>query len=145
MRRGLTLGPASYRPLGVASRFGRRHRRCRGRECRVPWVRRTGLADVASELRAGTMSADAIPITAFEHGGQLVSINNRGLAALSDAGLVPTNLTIVGRNSVDRSIMSRLDEVPSALGTGLPSSSIAVTPSMSDWSVLRVSSVPGAR
>ncbi len=91
------------------------------------------------------MSADAIPITAFEHGGQLVSINNRGLAALSDAGLVPTNLTIVGRNSVDRSIMSRLDEVPSALGTGLPSSSIAVTPSMSDWSVLRVSSVPGAR
>ena len=101
------------------------------------------VADVSAELRAGTMSSDAIQITAFEHGGQLVTVNNRGLAALSEAGLAPTNLTIVSKEALSPGVLARLGEVPNALGTGLPSRSIAVTPSMSDWTVLRTISVPG--
>jgi RHS repeat-associated protein len=107
------------------------------------YLRGRPLADVSAELRAGTLSPDAIPITAFEREGQLVTVNNRGLAALSDAGFRPTNLTIVDKGSLSADVLARLDEVPSALGSTLPWPSIAVTPSRLDWTVLRTISVPG--
>ena len=103
------------------------------------------IADVAAELHAGKLSPDDIPITAFELEGQLVTVNNRGLAALSEAGLRPTNMTVIGKSDVPLSVMRRLLETPTALGEGLPSPSIAVTPSMSDWSVSRVISIYGGR
>lgn len=89
------------------------------------------------------MSPNDIRITAFEHQGQLVTINNRGLAALSEAGMSPTNLTTIGKSQVSASVLARLGEVPTALGETLPSPNIAVTPSMSDWTVLRMISIAG--
>ena len=89
------------------------------------------------------MSPDAIRIEAFEHDGHLVTVNNRGLAALSDAGFRPTNLSIVDKSTLSNRVLRRLLQVPTALGGGLPSQSIAVTPTIDDWTVLRTITVPG--
>jgi hypothetical protein len=102
------------------------------------------LADVSADLRALRMSPDEIPIQAFEHDGQLVTVNNRGLAALSDAGFRPTNLSIVDRSTLPDSVLERLLEIPTALGGGLPSPSIAVTKSMVDWKVIRTITIAEA-
>lgn len=107
------------------------------------YLRGRPIADVAGDLRAGRLSPNDIPITAFEHEGQLVTVNNRGLAALSEGGLRPTNLSVVSKESVSRNVLRRLNETPTALGEGLPSPNIAITPSRSDWTVLRMISIPG--
>jgi len=46
-------------------------------------------------------------------------MNNRGLAALSEAGMTPTNLTIVDKSLVSAHVLARLNEVPTALGEDL--------------------------
>jgi hypothetical protein len=73
----------------------------------------------------------------------LVTINNRSLAALSEAGIRPTNVTVIDKGLVPLEILNRLREVPTALGEALPSPNIAVTPSMTDWTIIRTISVRG--
>lgn len=101
------------------------------------------ISDVVAELQAGTLSPDDIPISAFEHEGQLVTINNRGLAALSEAGFQPTNLSVISKELVAPNVIARLRQVPTALGESLPSPNIAVTQSIRDWTVLRTIAIPG--
>lgn len=98
--------------------------------------------DVAADLRAGTLSPDVLAIQAFRHEdtGQLISANTRSLTALSLAGLEPTNVTIVDPTGP---WLNRLGET-SALGDSLPSTRIAITPSMSDRTILDVVSIPSA-
>lgn len=99
---------------------------------RVPsWMRNRSIADVADDLRSGRRSANHIRIEVFEHNGELVSMNTRGLAALSEAGLRPTNV-VLNRNP-SRDILRRLRE-PTLTGNGgpLPSRSSVVTVSRSD-------------
>src|SRR5262249_695950 len=50
------------------------------------------LRAVADMLRTGALSPDVIVVQYFRSGEHLVAINNRGLAALSLAGLKPTRL-----------------------------------------------------
>ena len=93
---------------------------------RVPnWMRGRSIADVAADLRSGRRSANDIQITVFEHNGQLVSMNTRGLAALSEAGLRPTNV-VRHSGPIPRDIRDRLDEPP-LVGGPLPSRSSIVT------------------
>ena len=81
----------------------------------VGWVRRSGpvegvprtstaklVGDVASDLKAGRLSGDDIPLEVFRDpgSGALVSANTRSLSALSEAGMRPTNITHVSRHRV---------------------------------------------
>ncbi len=96
------------------------------------------LNGVAAELMAGTLTSDDIAIFAFRYQGKLVSANTRGLATLSKAGMKPTNITII---TPSPSYLRRLREV-SVLGDTLPSTRIAITPSITDTRVLEVVSIP---
>ena len=75
-----------------------------------------------------------------------MAINNRSLAALSEAGMRPTNVTTVSKGEAEAlepgSTGDRLAQVPTPLGESLPSPNIAVTPSQEDLTVLRVISIP---
>jgi len=57
----------------------------------------------------------------------LVTINNRGLAALSEAGMYPTNLTVIDKSQVEDYVIDQLGEIPTVLGEFFPSPNIAVT------------------
>jgi hypothetical protein len=93
------------------------------------------LEGVALELQTGALSADDIPIQAFEHAsGDLVSTNTRGLTVLSMAGMKPTNIII---REATKNEAKRLNET-SVLGDRLPSSRIAITPSRLDKTVIRI-------
>jgi RHS repeat-associated protein len=97
------------------------------------------VSDVAADLRAGILSPDQLPINAFVHSsGELVSINTRTLAALSEAGMQPTIINIV---TPKLSVLSRLSETP-IIDSPLPGPSIPVTPSMTDLTVIRVIHIP---
>ena len=51
------------------------------------------ISDVAADLRSGVLTADQLPINAFTGAnGELITINNRTLGALSEAGLQPTRI-----------------------------------------------------
>lgn len=97
------------------------------------------ISDVASDLRAGRIQPDQIEIKAFQHGDKLVSTNNRSLAALSDAGMTPTNVKVV---QPTRNELARLKEAPIIADAPLPGNRIPVTPSQEDLTVLRVISTP---
>lgn len=73
-----------------------------------------------------------IRIEAFEHEGSLVAINNRGLAALSHAGLQPTKIIVRQPTGAER---RRLND-PTPLGDVLPARRIAVTISQNDWTLV---------
>ena len=63
-----------------------------GTEGRPPYLAGRSISDVAADLRAGRLTPDQLPIEAFRlPDGRLVSSNTRSLAALSEAGLSPTN------------------------------------------------------
>lgn len=54
------------------------------------------IGEVAQGLRAGTISADTLPIDYVIRNGQAIALNNRSLLALTRAGMQPTvtrNLT----------------------------------------------------
>jgi hypothetical protein len=89
-------------------------------------------------LLTGKISPDLLRIEYFRRGQQLIAINNRGLAALSLAGLKPTRTQerIPSANE-----LRRLKERPVAGGV-LPSRSIAVTPSQSNHQILRIVTLP---
>jgi RHS repeat-associated protein len=97
------------------------------------------LSDVAADLRAGKLTADHFPIDAFRgKNGELISVNSRTLAALSDAGLRPTRINIV---EPTRNELLRLTE-KSIINSPLPSRSVPVTPSMIDLTVTRIITAP---
>jgi hypothetical protein len=100
------------------------------------------VSDVASDLRSGKLSANDLPIDAFRHEGKLVTMNNRSLAALSEAGLRPSNVNVIPRRSVPDEVLDRLLEAP-LVGGPLPSPHIAVTRTFDDKSVLRVVTIAG--
>ncbi len=78
-------------------------------------------------------------IHAFEHEGALVSENTRSLAALSLAGMRPTNVRMM--DDVPSVVRGRLTEDP-IVGGPLPSRVVAVTPSMRDLRVGDIISIP---
>jgi hypothetical protein len=95
---------------------------------------------VAADLRAGTMTPDQLPIEAFRlPDGRLVSANTRSLAALSEAGLKPTNVKIIEPTP---DLLSRLRETPIIPDAPVPGPRVPVTPSQSDLTVLRVIELP---
>lgn len=96
------------------------------------------IADVAADLRAGVLSPDKLPVRVFEHKGSLVALNNRSLAALSEAGMVPTQ--IISSTPTNAEI-ARLFETP-IIRSPIPGPLIPVTPGMSNPTVLRVIGVP---
>jgi Pretoxin HINT domain len=93
---------------------------------------------VAEDLKAGRLSRDGVVIHAFEHEGVLVSENTRSLAALSLAGMRPTNIRMM--DHVSDEVRGRLTEPP-ILGP-LPSRVVAVTPSKRDLRVGDIISIP---
>ncbi|MFO1114448.1 MAG: RHS repeat-associated core domain-containing protein [Beijerinckiaceae bacterium] len=93
------------------------------------------IADVADDLRTGVLHPDQLPIDAFRYGEYLVSANTRSLAALSEAGLSPTVVNEIGPSA---RLLRRLLEVPIISNAPLPGPRVPVTPSQSDFSVLRI-------
>lgn len=71
---------------------------------------------VAEKLRAGTITPDQIPVRVFFHNGELIAINNRGLAALSLAGFRPTN--VIFEPAPEQDLRNRLGESDTFSGAG---------------------------
>jgi hypothetical protein len=93
------------------------------------------ISDVANDLRAGVLSPDQLPISAFVYdSGQLISINNRTLAALSEAGMRPSIINIV---SPTRNQLLRLTEAP-IINSPIPGPLIPVTPSQRDLDIMYI-------
>lgn len=97
------------------------------------------ISGVASDLRAGILTPDQLPINAFQNeAGELISINNRTLAALSQAGLRPT---IVNLTTPTKAELLRLMEEP-IIDSPIPGPRIPVTPNQSDLNVMWVVETP---
>jgi hypothetical protein len=71
---------------------------------------------VAADLTAGTIEPEQIPVQVFIHNGDVVSINNRGLAALSLAGMRPVNIIFVPE--APTAIRNRIGESDTFHGAG---------------------------
>lgn len=91
------------------------------------------ILDVAADLRTGILHPDQLPIQAFHYKGQLVSANTRSLSALSEADLLPTNITII---QPSRQLLLRLRETPLLPEAPLPGPRVPVTPSRTDLTIL---------
>ncbi|WP_430885885.1 hypothetical protein [Fusibacter sp. JL216-2] len=80
------------------------------------------IADVAEQLKAGTLSPDDLPIEYIVRDGQKITLNNRSLTALSQAGLKPTVLIDkTGNAFLEKHLTERLLEMG-----GSPSSSMFI-------------------
>jgi hypothetical protein len=77
-------------------------------------------------------------IKAFKFEDQLVTVNNRGLAALSLANLKPTNIIEVAPTV---KILNRLTEEPLA-GLKIPGQFTVVTPGPNNLQVKDIVSIP---
>jgi hypothetical protein len=97
------------------------------------------ITDVAADLRAGRLNSDQLPVEAFWYGNRLVSANSRSLAALSEAGLAPTRVTVI---EPPRALLDRLNEKPIILGAPLPGPSVPVTPSQLNPYILQIINLP---
>ena len=95
-----------------------------------------------SALKAKKISPDDLPIWYFEYQGQLVTMNNRGLAALSEAGLKPTVLYKVPINEVPKKVLDRLTETPLVRGQTLPGRLLPVTVDKAGTIILHVIELP---
>ena len=73
------------------------------------------VSTIAADLRANRIHPDRIPVQVFFHNGELVSINNRGLSALSLAGLRPTNVILAAPS---QDILNRIGESDTFHGAG---------------------------
>ena len=111
-----------------------------GTEGRPPYLAGRSISDVAADLRAGRLTPDQLPIEAFRlPDGRLVSSNTRSLAALSEAGLSPTNVTIIPPT---QELLRRLQETPLIPNAPLPGPRVPVTPSQSDPTIRRIIELP---
>lgn len=102
------------------------------------YIRGRSIYDVAADLRSGALTSDDILIQAFKVDHQLVTVNNRGLAALSLADLKPTNILEVMPTQKE---LNRLLEDPLA-GLQIPGRSTAVTPGPNNLQVQDIISIP---
>jgi hypothetical protein len=102
------------------------------------YIRGRTIYDVAADLRNGKITSDDILIKAFKFEDQLVTVNNRGLAALSLANLKPTNIIEVAPTV---KILNRLTEEPLA-GLKIPGQFTAVTPGPNNLQVKDIVSIP---
>jgi RHS repeat-associated protein len=120
--------------------FGqRRVGRTFSRERDVPdYLRDRLITDVAADLRSGVLSPDQLPIQVFSYEGQLVTLNNRSLAALGEARIRPTRVEIVEPTLRQR---RRLLEPP-IIDSPIPGPLIPMTPSQSDLTILHVIEAP---
>jgi hypothetical protein len=91
-------------------------------------------------LTNNVLTPDQIPIRAFFYDGQLVSANTRSLAALSEAGLAPTNVEII---EPTQKFLDRLDETPLIPDAPLPGPLLPLTQSLTDLTINRVVQIPG--
>lgn len=80
--------------------------------------------DVVRALQYGSLTPDQIRIGYFEHNGQWVSANSRGLAALSLAGKEPVNTYRIWTPDTD--LKDRIEE-GDWWGGSLPSHRIVMT------------------
>ena len=102
--------------------------------------------EIAAKLRSGELSPDDIEIEAFVWGPdqQLVTLNNRSLAALSKAGFLPTNVKVVDYASLSKGQQVRLREEPiEGVDYTIPGTRIPVTPARNDPTILEMISLPG--
>jgi len=95
-------------------------------------------------IRGAKLSPDAIAIKAFVWGPdqQLITVNNRSLAALSKAGLLPTNVKVLTEDQVPKSVIVRLKQEPIENSYKIPGSCIPVTPSIKDLTVIEWIELP---
>ena len=101
------------------------------------------LSDVTADLRSGFMSTDDLPIQYFvTPAGEAVTINNRGLAAIYDAGLRPTWLEEVPLSQVSTKELDRLLEPPVLRDQVLPGPMIPVTRDKAGTDIIRVITTP---
>jgi len=102
------------------------------------------ITELADKLRSGQLSPDDISIKAFVWGPnqRLVTVNNRSLAALSKAGLLPTNVEVLSKDQVPRKVLERLDQETIDTSYKIPGSRIPVTPSIKDLTVLEWIELP---
>jgi hypothetical protein len=85
-------------------------------------IRRTTIAEVAAGLRSGAIATSEIQVGVVNIGGQLVTVNNRSLTALTRAGLRPTNILDMSGDAVTvRETLGRLAEMG-----GAPSATIRI-------------------
>lgn len=124
-------------PNGVRVLFGQR--RIGARFSEEGLFHGRTITSVARDIKAGRLSPDDIPIEAFVGPtGELITVNNRSLAALSLAGRHPTNVTIV---EPTRALLRRLQEPPVLDIAPIPGPRVVVTGSPGQ-SVLGTVSVP---
>ncbi|MCP4600756.1 MAG: hypothetical protein GY847_09525 [Proteobacteria bacterium] len=132
-----TNGP---RETANSVQFGQRRVSPRfGKEGRPPHLAGREISEVAADLRAEILSPDDLPIEAFKFKGQLVSANTRSLSALSEAGLRPTNITIIEPSP---QLLRRLQETPIIPNAPLPGPHVPVTPTRRNLTVLRIIELP---
>jgi hypothetical protein len=110
------------------------------------YLRGQSLDDVVAKLKSGALSPDQIQISVVRDpaSGKLITLNNRGLAALSDAGLTPTNVVEVPYTDQVKDVLEqRLTNESPIIDSSLPGPSIPITPSLQDLTVIRIISLPG--
>lgn len=78
------------------------------------------IGEVAQGLRAGTISADTLPIDYVIRNGQAIALNNRSLLALTRAGMQPTVTRNLTGNQAAEALLN------SHLQGGVPSTVIRV-------------------
>jgi hypothetical protein len=105
------------------------------------YLKGRSLLDVAEDVRSGRIKTDQIQLEVFEYGGVLVSINTRGLAALSLAGKRPTNLKFTTYDQLSGNKKKRLTEI-TPYGDTLPAARIAITKDREGTMVLYPVQIP---
>lgn len=151
---GIGLGISNFDPAWIpddrvlfgqkrmSPEFGPKYDRFGNDTGRPDYLAGRDYRDVAADLVDGKLSPNDIPIEAFEHEGRLVSANTRSLATLAEAGMRPTNVTIVEPGP---DIVARLGENPILPDASLPATKVPVT---SDGEVIDIVELPpstGAR
>ena len=110
------------------------------------YLKNRTIDDVAADLKSGKITPDQIQISCVRDPatGKLVTLNNRGLAALSDAGFKPTNVVEVPYSAKIQDLLDqRITNDSPIIDSPLPGPSIPITPSQEDLEVVRVISLPG--
>ena len=102
------------------------------------YLRGRSLNDVVADLKSGKIEPEEIEIQVFRDpgSGKLVSINTRGLAALSDAGFRLINVKLV--QPPDKSVLRRLAEGTFSQDFSLPGPHVPITLNRKDVRIIRV-------
>ncbi|WP_407324151.1 RHS repeat-associated core domain-containing protein [Tenacibaculum maritimum] len=101
-------------------------------------IRGRNITDVVNDIKAGNIDPNEflISYTKDPKTGKLVTLNNRGLAALSEAGKFPTDAIYVPHNEVPNRLLKDLGG-KNPVGDILPSKQIAVTTDKAGKNILR--------